>query len=359
MRQTHALLSALAFAPACSAFGFPGYPAPPPATPPPSDDIRPPTASNRIMNVYSTVCGVKPDDTLYCIPGVGYGDNLNADTFAQSLAVKQLVGQYNRKIAVVTKSGSLYYWSDFATVPSHVLLDVGGEVDQAWLSHFHMCGLLVSGSVRCWGGSTAQNGGSSITGPNLDFGIGVKALKLSGRGDGGTCAIVEKASSCQSRLMCWGKTDSSTPSCIDIDSPPGIGARSYVGSSSDLYAVDISGGWNHVCAILNNDKVVCWGSDTQSSVSGLPSNLPLAAKIASGSYSGCILPKPLGSAKPICWGKASNFGDVSSLTFNPVDLTSQGYSHCFISATDSVTCLGSEASDDSWAFPDGFKVRPA
>jgi len=189
----------------------------------------------------------------------------------------------------------------------------------------------------------------------------VTAITLSAQGDNGMCAIVE-GGSCASRMMCWGTAtpaSQNSASCVDLSNLPGnYKSYSFNGGTSGLTAKAISGGWNHMCALLSNDQLACWGENTQNVISSMPKgSLPAVAQVASASYSTCILPKPLGSAKAQCWGNAGNFQGLSSLSFNPVLTTSHGYSHCLADNDGTVSCIGGESQSGSWGFTSNQKIR--
>jgi hypothetical protein len=85
-----------------------------------------------------------------------------------------------------------------------------------------------------------------------------------------------------------------------------------------------------------------------------------AAQVMGGSYSVCILPKPVGSAIPVCWGNEGNYNGLTSMTWHPVLSTAHGYSYCFADASDNIAeCIGNEGTDWDSGFPSGFKIRSA
>jgi hypothetical protein len=132
-----------------------------------------------------------------------------------------------------------------------------------------VCALLESGDVACWGhdygylGTETNNFGAFRPSALVDFGGGLKALALGGSGGGHTCAILDDGS-----LKCWGNNGSGQL---------GLGDRTFHGRArgemgSNLPAVDLGagrravqvvGGGDHSCALLDDNSVKCWGSNVQ------------------------------------------------------------------------------------------------
>jgi alpha-tubulin suppressor-like RCC1 family protein len=139
----------------------------------------------------------------------------------------------------------------------------------------HTCAILDNASVKCWGynnyngqlgyGDTSSKGFySNEMGDNLtavDLGTGRTATAISA-GFNHTCAILDNAS-----VKCWGSNS---------NGQLGYGHTNDLGDGSNemgdnLAAVDlgtgrtataISAGENHICALLDNSAVKCWGSNS-------------------------------------------------------------------------------------------------
>jgi alpha-tubulin suppressor-like RCC1 family protein len=135
----------------------------------------------------------------------------------------------------------------------------------------HTCALLDNASVKCWGsnyagglgqGSSSHLGdGSGEMGDNLaavDLGTGRTATAITA-GTSHTCVLLDNGA-----VKCWG---------INNRGQLGQGSTSSLGDGSgemgdNLAAIDlgtgrtataiISGG-NHVCALLDNSALKCWG----------------------------------------------------------------------------------------------------
>ena len=135
----------------------------------------------------------------------------------------------------------------------------------------HYCALLDNGAVKCWGsnvtgelglGDTDNRGddpgemGNNL--PSVDLGSGRTALAVDG-GDYNTCALLDNQ-----RLKCWGNNNNGELGYGDAetrgDGPGEMG--------DDLPAVDLGAGLTVVsaeggeaarCALLDNGRVKCWG----------------------------------------------------------------------------------------------------
>ena len=136
-----------------------------------------------------------------------------------------------------------------------------------------VCAILGDGSVKCWGnnsdgrlgiGSTAAQGdGANEMGDSLarvDLGPGRTAAAISA-GNAHVCVILDNGA-----VKCWGQNDSNSAQL-------GLGDFNNRGDNAgemgaNLPAVDlgpgrtataIAAGGTHTCAILDNGAVKCWG----------------------------------------------------------------------------------------------------
>jgi alpha-tubulin suppressor-like RCC1 family protein len=137
----------------------------------------------------------------------------------------------------------------------------------------HTCALLDNGAVRCWGSQTygeigtggtvtigdqANEVGNDGVDPVVNLGAGRTAVTIDA-GDGFTCAILDDG-----RVKCWGNsagdrlgftpaTNRGRDNALMGDNLPavdlGVGRK----------AIDLSTGFGHTCALLDNGDVKCWG----------------------------------------------------------------------------------------------------
>ncbi len=135
----------------------------------------------------------------------------------------------------------------------------------------HTCALLDDGAVKCWGLNNAGQLGLGNTsargdGPNemgddlpaVNLGTGRTATAISA-GDRYTCALLDDAS-----VKCWGLNSAGQLGLGDTasrgDQAGELGdSLSAVSLGTGRTATAISAGAEHVCAVLDNASVKCWG----------------------------------------------------------------------------------------------------
>lgn len=192
---------------------------------------------------------------------------------------------------------------------------------------YHTCGVRADGKLRCWGGNFDGELGLGHTrkigddeAPNriaaLDFGRPVTQVVAAGdRQAGFTCALLEGG-----KVRCWGANKHGqlgyghTRNLGDdetLDKLPDVGLR---GSVTQI-AAGASKFGSHVCALMDDHTMRCWGSGKfgmlgygHTNVIGddeLPSTVgkvavggPVAA-IAAGKYNTCAI---LEDRSLRCWG---------------------------------------------------------
>lgn len=137
----------------------------------------------------------------------------------------------------------------------------------------HTCALFSDGRIKCWGnngngqlgyGDATNRGDSPNTmGSNLDYvdlGTG-RAVKMLALGDDYSCAVLDN-----SKLKCWG---SGTNGAIGYGSTTKLGDQTgemgdslpYVDLGTGRTTKSVSAQGCTTCAILDNDKVKCWGGN--------------------------------------------------------------------------------------------------
>lgn len=154
-------------------------------------------------------------------------------------------------------------------------IPIGSPVQDMFGGAQHACALLKNGQVRCWGansygvlgqGDTVNRAWltsqlSDITSiPNINLGTGRTAIKLSS-GMSHVCAILDNQ-----KLKCWGD---------NLGGELGLGAGGsrgdqpnemgdnlpYVDVGTGRTVIDVSGGGYFTCALLDNHTVKCWGEN--------------------------------------------------------------------------------------------------
>ena len=193
-----------------------------------------------------------------------------------------------------------------------VSLGVGRTAKELTGGYGHTCVILDNGAVKCWGrngfGQLGYGDNQSRSKPEtavIALGPGRTAKQISG-GDSGTCALLDNYT-----VKCWGRNTTgqlgygdtkhrNKPDTRAIDLGPGRTAK------------QIAVGFEYVCAILDNGTVKCWGDGGNKlgygdSISRLkPDSSPIdlgvgrtAKQISAGFFHVCVL---LDNDTVKCWG---------------------------------------------------------
>lgn len=139
---------------------------------------------------------------------------------------------------------------------------------------FHFCARYNDGSVKCWGlnssgqlglGDTATRGdGANEGGAFLPF-VNLGALRTAksiAAGHTHTCAILDN-----NKVKCWGANSQGQ---LGLESTTIYGNAAnqmgdnlpYVNLGTNRTAKSIAAGASHTCAILDDDSLKCWGLNT-------------------------------------------------------------------------------------------------
>ena len=198
---------------------------------------------------------------------------------------------------------------------------VGGTVKQLAAGENHVCALLDSGAVRCWGasdrgqlgyGNTNTIGDDETPASAGDVPVGGTVTQVAA-GDRHTCALLDTGA-----VRCWGWGHNgmlgygNTDDVGDDETPASVGDVD-VGGTATLVAA----GSNHSCALLDTGAVRCWGGashgqlgygnlvvigdDEAPATAGDVDLGGPATDLAVGSLHNCAL---LGGGALRCWGIA-------------------------------------------------------
>lgn len=187
----------------------------------------------------------------------------------------------------------------------------------------HSCGVTDTGMIYCWGSDSA---GALANGPLNDsptpetpvtLPSGVSAFLSVEAGRDFNCALADNG-----RIYCWG-----TNTQRQVITPPGatdsptlvplpVGVTSF--STYDV-------GMEHACAIGNNGKAYCWGSNFRGQIGNgttlpattgepvtevpLPSGITSFTEITTGRFHTCGVGN---TGQTYCWGATSTIGDGTS-----------------------------------------------
>jgi alpha-tubulin suppressor-like RCC1 family protein len=193
----------------------------------------------------------------------------------------------------------------------------------AGLGEGHSCALLDDGAVECWGrNNRGQLGnGSSIdsTGPVQVSGLAGRVVSLA-VGQAHSCALLETGA-----VQCWGWDNmgqlGNGPPLANNTLP-----QSVVGLTGR--ATSLAAGVTHTCATIEDGSVQCWGSNSVGQVNGMltadaPSPIPVtglagpARDVSAGALHSCAV---LNDNRVQCWGRdeAGQVGNDSPLQEAPV-----------------------------------------
>jgi alpha-tubulin suppressor-like RCC1 family protein len=281
-----------------------------------------------------------------------WGDNLEFINFGSGgLTVKTFDVGYRGACAILSDD-SLACWgrNDNAAGGHGTAADKGGaasHIGDNWLftnvgnvstpvevsrTYYNTCARFANGGIKCWGlgshgqngvGSTAQLGDAgSEMGNNLPFinyGTGILSTGLCG-GERFNCSLFNNGG-----VKCWGRNNvgqlgiGSTASIGDHSSELG-NALQFVDLGTGRTATKIACGRYHACALLDNEKMKCWGeagsgqlgngstADVGNSPGEMGDNLPeinlgtgrLVLDISAGEQATCAV---LDNNTVKCWGR--------------------------------------------------------
>jgi alpha-tubulin suppressor-like RCC1 family protein len=209
-------------------------------------------------------------------------------------------------------------------------VDLGAGRSVVSLSTFDSftCALLDDASIKCWGEAAPGYGDSADRGdqPSTEMGTSLSAIALgTGRtaksvavGSGHACAVLDDAT-----LKCWGDN---THGQLGLGDTNARGRESgqmgdmlpAIAVGTNRTVVQVSAGFFHTCALLDDATVKCWGDNSQGQL-GLGDTAPrgeagtdtpdkltpidlgghTAKRIAAGSFHTCAI---LDDDGVKCWG---------------------------------------------------------
>jgi alpha-tubulin suppressor-like RCC1 family protein len=223
----------------------------------------------------------------------------------------------------------------------------------------HTCAAQSGGPVVCWGGNDTGQLGDG--GPN-DHALpqpvpGVMNASALAAGKDFSCAATTNA------VYCWG--DDSAGQLGDGGAVASRLPPSVVAGLSGVTA--LSGRWQHVCAVHGAGKLTCWGANTSGQIGdGIPGgpHLPVeifpppATVVVTAVVTGNDHTCALASDGLRCWGSNAQGQIDPSLSnapipnplslenrIDPLKVTAGAQHTCIVDSGASVTCWGSNASD--------------
>jgi alpha-tubulin suppressor-like RCC1 family protein len=226
------------------------------------------------------VCAILDNGDVSCWGSNSYGQlgtgdttNYNTPTLTDGFGVGRTaiaISSGGQHSCVILDNGSVSCWGygDYGQLgdgmdelyrssPSLISsLGIGRTAVAISAGNLHTCAILDNGSVSCWGATEQIGNGDWLdrNTPTLtnSFGIGRTAVAISA-GYAHTCVIPDNGS-----VSCWGHGSSGRLGNGDMEDRMSPTLTETLGQGRT--AVEISSGYSHTCAILDNGSVSCWGS---------------------------------------------------------------------------------------------------
>jgi alpha-tubulin suppressor-like RCC1 family protein len=199
----------------------------------------------------------------------------------------------------------------------------------------HTCAVQNNGSVHCWGdNSIGQLGDGTSTNSSVPVAVsGITTAVAVSAAATVTCALLGGGS-----VQCWGDWEFGQLG-YDFAGRGVCGALLPDGSCSVpvtipgiTTAIAVAAGGGHVCAVLGDGSVQCWGSNATGQLgngtktsSHLPVTVPgitTAVGVAAGNGHTCVL---LSNGSVQCWGSYKCYHDICSVSFGNLPVTVTGF----------------------------------
>jgi alpha-tubulin suppressor-like RCC1 family protein len=254
------------------------------------------------------------------------------------------------------RTGQLGYdTATYYSTPKEVI-GLGGKASKIATGSLHTCALLVSDTIKCWGGiSWSRLLGSAETAVSLkpievaNVGNGVQQIQASSYH---TCVLGSNA-----ELRCWGENHNGRlGDGTEISHPTPVRIQTF----DDKILAMALGMW-HSCSLMLLGEIKCWGRNSEGQLGDgttinrlFPTNVvglaELPSAVSVGNEHTCAL---IQNGGVMCWG-GNQFGQLGDGTTKnrklPVAVTeldqavvglTTGYSHtCAIMNDASIKCWG-------------------
>jgi alpha-tubulin suppressor-like RCC1 family protein len=173
----------------------------------------------------------------------------------------------------------------------------------------HACVLMNGGSVKCWGeGAWAPNAKASFSNPAISAATAISS------GDSFACAL-----SGAGAVSCFGRNEQGELGA-NPDEDNHIAPLSVRAVSS---ATAVASAESHSCAILEDESVSCWGSNTEGELGrGTTTTQELAATVSGISNVVSVVPGAdhvcarTGDGSVYCWGN-NRYGQIGDGSKDP------------------------------------------
>ena len=170
-------------------------------------------------------------------------------------------------------------------------LGTGAVVKQLSAGSRHVCALLTTNKIKCWGsnnqgrlglddavdrGDKPNQMGENL--PTVNLGVGRTAIQVAA-GSEWTCALLDNG-----QVKCWGRNVSGQlglgVTTVFIGDEPGeMAALGTVNFGPGRTALEIAAGEQHTCARLDDESIKCWGGNGEGQL-GVGDTLPRGRQTA-------------------------------------------------------------------------------
>jgi alpha-tubulin suppressor-like RCC1 family protein len=184
----------------------------------------------------------------------------------------------------------------------------------------HVCALVDGGDVMCWGTNESGQLGIGSTAESL---APTKLISLSGIGQVAAAARFSCAREVSGKVWCWGSNESGElgTGAPNADPNPSPALVPAIDDATFLWT-----GFEHACVVHKAGAISCWGADgsgqigngappdasipTPTTVTGLPST---ALRVWTGGDRSCAI---VNDGRGFCWG-SNNLGELGNGTTDP------------------------------------------
>jgi alpha-tubulin suppressor-like RCC1 family protein len=277
---------------------------------------------------YRHSCALTPAGTAYCWGGNDYNQlGLGtAPTSARpnplpvsgglSFTSLQTAGAGNFSCGMVI-DGSVYCWGSNVhgqrgdgTPPKGIGLEIrfptqvsgGLPWQQITVGGDHACGIVLTGEAYCWGKNNGELGDGTTTDRNVPTPvIGGLLFKLIAAGQSHTCGITTT-----DQVYCWGRS-------ISFQGGPQHPVLVPTQVATSVTFATLTGGWISTCGLSTAGAAYCWGS----SASG---------QVGDGTFGG--KPSPTAVVGGLTWATLEARGQTAC------GVTTGGVSYCWGENTD-------------------------
>jgi len=249
---------------------------------------------------------------------------------------------------------------------------IGGDVDAIAMGALASCALFQGDRVACWGrddsGQIGDGAADSDADPELaPVEISAGSVEQLSAGAGSTICALNAAHN----LLCWGSNFNGQLGQGAVTPPTASSPTLLTDGTTSGHVMEVSVGGSHVCALLDDDHIACWGRNDEGqigdgSTDGEDVTSPVRVStgvidknvtaVFSGASHSCAI---LDGGQVACWGddtygQVGNGDDGQDAVYEPVllsgfpdgteivSLALGNWHSCALSVTGQVYCWGND-----------------